>query len=137
MNTDDLARTYRITDSGDVHLLAGRLQGGHRMVFPRPGGLDAALYDVVELPDRGILWSFTIQRFCPKAPYVGNEADFAPYPVGYIEFDGLLTVEARLDASNFESLRIGMEMAAGLMPIVKSDGTEMMIPCFRPTADVP
>jgi uncharacterized OB-fold protein len=48
-----------------------------------------------ELPDRGTLWSWTVQRFEPKPPYRGPQ-EFVPYGVGYVELAGQCIVEARL-----------------------------------------
>ena len=46
---------------------------------------------VEELPRRGTLWTWTIQRFMPKSPYHSNETPetFRPYGVGYVELPGV------------------------------------------------
>lgn len=66
-----------------------------------------------ELGDRGLLWSWTIQAFLPKAPYDGGEApeSFQPYGVGYVEMPSGIKVEARLTVADAAQLRIGMPMA--------------------------
>jgi len=51
----------------------------------------------VELPTEGVLWTWTIQAFEPKPPYVAPAEGFQPFPVGYVDL-GPLIVEARLDA---------------------------------------
>jgi uncharacterized OB-fold protein len=55
-------------------------------------------HEQVELSTKGTLWTWTVQRFMPKTPYIGTEnpEDFEPYPVGYIELPGQIMVESRL-----------------------------------------
>ena len=40
-------------------------------------------HEQVELSTKGTLWTWTVQRFMPKTPYIGTEnpEDFEPYPV--------------------------------------------------------
>jgi uncharacterized OB-fold protein len=49
----------------------------------------------VELPDRGTLWTWTVQAFEPKPPYRAPESGFTPYGVGYVDL-GEVIVESRL-----------------------------------------
>ena len=67
---------------------------------------------LVELGDRGSLWTWTIQNFLPKSPYVSDETaeTFKPYGVGYIEMPAGIRIESRLLISNPTKLRIGMPM---------------------------
>lgn len=67
---------------------------------------------VEELPRRGKLWSWTIQSFMPKTPYLSDETmeTFKPFGVGYVELPGAICVESRLIESTAEELKIGMEM---------------------------
>lgn len=105
---DDLFRG----EGDSTRLLAARHKQSGRLRFPSPTGPDAALYDVVELGQRGTLWSYTVQRFRPKTPFNGRggDADFKPYGVGYIELPGELIVESRIVAEDFSALRIGQPM---------------------------
>ena len=48
------------------------------------------------LPERGTLWTWTIQGFEPKSPPYVPDGEFAPFAVGYVEFPGYLRVEGRL-----------------------------------------
>ena len=72
----------------------------------------------LDLGARGVLWSWTIQQFLPKAPYAGNEtADtFQPYGVGYVQMACGLKVEARLTEADPAALSIGMPMTLVLAP---------------------
>jgi uncharacterized OB-fold protein len=67
---------------------------------------------VEELPSRGTLWTWTVQRFMPKTPYHSNETaeTFQPYGVGYLELPGGVRVEGRLTENDPEKIQIGMAM---------------------------
>jgi uncharacterized OB-fold protein len=92
--------------------------------------------EVTELPRRGTLWTWTVQRFPPKSPpyaRVETEETFEPYALGYVEV-GDVRVEARLTAAA-EELRIGMEMELTVVPLWTGDGgEEIVVPAFRPVA---
>ncbi|MEM8563367.1 MAG: OB-fold domain-containing protein [Pseudomonadota bacterium] len=67
---------------------------------------------LIELGGEGVLWSWTVQRFPPKAPYRG-ETDmerFKPYGVGYIQLPSGVKVESRLRETEASELSIGMPM---------------------------
>jgi uncharacterized OB-fold protein len=80
---------------------------------------------IVELGDQGILWSWTIQTFMPKAPYKSDETaeTFQPYGVGYVEMPGGVRVESRLLPNKPEDLQIGMPMQLDIIPF-RTDGTD-------------
>jgi uncharacterized OB-fold protein len=61
-----------------------------------------------ELADRGTLWTWTVQAFEPKPPYVAPADGFQPFPVGYVDLGDVL-VEAVLDADP-AVLAVGMPM---------------------------
>lgn len=96
----------------ETRLLAGRSRRNGKLVFPCPGGADADDFDVVELSPEGTLWSYTIQRFKPKSPFNGDgdDVNFKPYGVGYVELPGQLIVEGRIVARDLSALRIGQPM---------------------------
>ena len=87
------------------------------MQFPCPPSFDADVWEVEELPRRGTLWSFTIQRFRLKSPPYAGPEDFTPYAVGYIELPGAIIIESRLIDTPFDQLRIGMAMTLVIEPI--------------------
>lgn len=91
--------------------------------------------EVVQLPRRGRLWAWTIQRFMPKTPYRSSEteATFQPFGVGYVELPGALRVEARLTENDPGKLHIDMEMELVIYTHrVDEDGTAVMNYAFRP-----
>jgi uncharacterized OB-fold protein len=93
--------------------------------------------EIVELPRRGKLWAYTIQRFMPKPPYRSSETaqTFRQYGVGYVELPGALRVETRLTESDPARLHVGQEMELVVyIHRTDDDGTEVMNYAFRPVA---
>lgn len=122
-------------EGSSARLLGGKSHGDGEIVFPMPTGPEAERYASIELATEGKLWSFTIQRFRPKWPFdgEGDDANFKPYAVGYVELPGQIIVEARLDTDDFGSLQIGMPMRFTLLPYRRDpDGSEVMTYAFRP-----
>jgi len=95
--------------------------------------------ELVELGDRGVLWTWTIQSFMPKTPYLSDESPetFRPYGVGYVEMPGGLRVEARLAPNTPEELQIGMRMKLAIVPFrTDADGNQLMTFTFERAAEV-
>jgi len=113
-----------------LRLLGGRHRDTGRIVFPLP---DDPVFETIELPPRGTLWSFTIQRFAPKSPpYRGGGASI-PFAVGYVELAGALIVESRLTDVAFDGLSVGMPME--LTTVNVGDATdERQAYAFKPAA---
>ena len=100
-------------------------QGG----CPRCGGSDMA---AVALPREGTLWSYTVQSFAPKRPFLCVEP-FTPFGVGYIELAGVI-VESRLTVADADALHIGMPMRlTTIVNHVDEDGAEVVTFAFEPT----
>lgn len=57
--------------------------------------------EAIDLPTTGRVWTWTVQRFAPKAPYVPPPDGFAPYAVGYVDLGDVL-VETRLAYPDLE-----------------------------------
>lgn len=101
--------------SDNPALLASRCRGCGIATFPAAESCMACSgqdVSIEELPRRGTLWTWTVQQFMPKPPYLSNEtsATFTPYGVGYVELPGGVRVEGRLTENDPEKLSIGMEM---------------------------
>lgn len=122
-----------VSGSGDqARLLGGRRRSDGKIVFPLPKGDE---YEAIELPERGTLWSYTVQRFRPKPPYdgPGDDASFEPYAVGYVELPGSIIVESRLETREFDRLKIGMPMVFTLQTFrTDAEGREVLTYAFRP-----
>jgi uncharacterized OB-fold protein len=83
------------------------------------------------LPPTGTLWTFTIQGFPPKTPYLAADGPVAPFGVGYVDL-GEVIVESRLVASSADELRIGMAMELVVVPFhTSADGEEQLTYAFR------
>jgi uncharacterized OB-fold protein len=82
----------------------------------------------------GTLWSFTVQGFRPKEPYIGPD-DFEPYGVGYVELPGEVIVEGRLTENDPHALAIGAPMELVVVPFTTdAQGNEIVTFAFRPMA---
>lgn len=122
----------------DPALLASRCSACGAMAFPvNPacmacGGTEV---ETVELPRRGTLWAWTIQRFMPKTPYHSAETEqsFRPYGVGYVELPGALRVETRINEGDPAKFQIGMPMKLVFYTHrTDPDGTEVINYAFAP-----
>ena len=68
----------------------------------------------VELSRRGLLWSWTVQRYPPKSPpYVPPATGFTPFAVGYVELPEGVRVAAILDVP-LDDIAIGMPLRLGV-----------------------
>ena len=112
-------------------LIGGRHRESGRIVFPCPEG--KALWEAVDLPRQGTLWSWTVQRFRPKSPPDAGPEDFEPFAIGYVELPGAIIVEARLANVAFDALTIGMPMQLAVVPFsIDANGNEVRIYAFAP-----
>ena len=125
MPTEDV---YERAADGSVRLIGARCASCAAMTFPAQGTCPKCTQggmERVRLGDTGILWSFTVQGFPPKAPpYFRAETPgaFEPYGVGYVELPGELIVECRLTESDPDRLRIGMPVH--LTTVTLGEGVE-------------
>lgn len=86
------------------------------------------------LERRGVLWTFTVQRYPPKSPpysLAKAQEEFVPYCVGYVELPDGLRVEALLAVPDPEPLRIGMVMELVVIPFTGDTVTY----AFRPVEE--
>jgi uncharacterized OB-fold protein len=122
------------TSPPTLHLIGGRHRTSGRMVFPLPP--DPASYEPVQLPSRGTLWSYTVQRFPPKSPPYRGAESFEPFALGYVELPGALIVESRLTEVAFDALRLGLPMELTTTALrTDSDGSVVLTYAFRPARD--
>jgi len=124
--------------SDEPRLIGGSCRACGAVAFPRPTSCARCTsIDIEErlLAPRGTLWSWTVQRFQPKDPYIGPEP-FEPYGVGYVDLDGDVLVESRLTTADPEELEIGQPVDLVVVPFTtRDDGTEVVTFAFRPAAD--
>jgi uncharacterized OB-fold protein len=117
------------SDGPEPCLIAGRRHYDGLLVFPIPEGAAVGDYDPVALPQRGTLWSWTIQSFPPKSPPYAGPADFVPFAVGYVQLGDTLIVEGRL--TRLENLEIGMDMQLEIVPFDDGHLTYAFAPAVR------
>lgn len=126
--------------SASPALLGSRCKACGIVAFPAASSCMACSgqdVEVEELPRRGTLWTWTIQRFMPKSPYNSGETPetFKPYGVGYLELPGGVRVEGRLTENDPDKLRIGMAMDVVFAPYRTEDnGDEVINFFFQPVA---
>ncbi|MER5176995.1 OB-fold domain-containing protein [Streptomyces sp. NPDC002896] len=132
--------TTRLIDDGlfesvePPRLLGVRCTACGTVVFPRqdscPRCPDGTMAPHV-LPERGVVWSWTLQAFPPKPPYRPPAEGFQPYALGYVDL-GEVLVEARLDVPRGQ-VRIGLPVRLTLVPACHDeDGTQVLTFAFRP-----
>lgn len=125
----------RYTSSG-LRLVGGRSLENGKIVFPMPHGVEASRYEEVLLDTEGRLWSYTIQRFPPKSPpYLGvtDPSKFEPFAVGYVELEGQVIVETRLETTKYDALEIGQRMQLTKVDFPSGDGdSALQAFAFRP-----
>ena len=92
------------------------------------------------LATTGRLWTWTVQAFEPKPPYLAD-GPFEPYGVGYVELatqqgDGAVLVESRLTEASPDRLEIGAEMTLTFIPVRRDTaGNQVVTFAFAPRAD--
>ena len=130
-----IADDILIETKDGVALLGGRSKDSGTFVFPVPKGAEGDRYEKVALSRQGALWTYTVQRFPPKAPYLGEQdpAKFRPFAVGYVELEDQLLIEARLDVEDPDALRIGQKMELTFIDLAKAEGGSVLRTfAFRP-----
>jgi uncharacterized OB-fold protein len=99
-------------------LVGGRCADCGAVAFPRPASCARCTSERIDehlLASSGTLWSWTVQRFQPKEPYLGPEP-FEPYGVGYVDLDGEVIVESRLTTADPTELAIGQRLELVVVP---------------------
>ena len=109
---------------------AGRDRRTGRIVFPCPN--DAEAFEQIELPQRGVLWSYTVQRFAPKSPPFLADGPFEPFAIGYVELPGVLIIESRLIRVRFEDLRVGLALQVTSFALRHDEHGPLMMFAFQP-----
>ena len=106
-----------------------------RIFFPLPLTPDDNI-EPIRLASRGTVWTYTVQRFPPKAPYAGptDPEKFKPYVVAYVSLPGQTMVEARLTGVEPEDVKNGMEVELTAIPLDPDAPPEQqkLIHAFKP-----
>lgn len=115
-------------------LVGGKHRETNEIIFPKPEYDPAEDYAPFPLSTQGLLWSYTVQRFPPKRPYIGvtDPLKFVPYAVGYIELPAEIIIESRIVTEDVNTLKIGMPMRLVIEQILRHDGEHIPAYAFQP-----
>ena len=123
---------------GTAHLVGSRCSDCDAVTFPAQTSCPRCAGELVQphvLARHGTLWTYTIQGFPPKTPYLDADAPFRPFGVGYVNLGSEVLVESRLVANDLASLRIGMAMELVLEPFHRDQsGEDVVTFAFAPAA---
>ena len=120
----------------DMNALVGaRNKETGQIFFPLPLN-PADNIEPIALATRGTVWTYTVQRFPPKPPYIGptDPEKFKPYVVAYVSLPGQTMVESRLTGVEPDDVKIGMEVEFTVIPLdpdAPSD-EQLLIHAFKP-----
>jgi uncharacterized protein len=111
-------------------LLGSRCEACGTVVFPAAQSCPRCSSAVAPhaLADRGTVWSWTVQGFCPKPPYVPPTGGFTPFAVGYVDL-GEVIVEGHLLVDRAR-LEIGTPVRLVLEPVLAGDGGQVATYAF-------
>jgi uncharacterized OB-fold protein len=118
----------------EPRLIGGRCRDCGSVAFPRQPSCARCTSEQIDehlLARAGTLWSWTVQRFEPKEPYVGAPP-FEPYGVGYVDLDGEVIVETRLTTADPDQLEIGQPVELVVVPFATRGGEDVLTFAFRP-----
>jgi uncharacterized OB-fold protein len=125
--------------SPSPQLIGSRCLSCGEVTFPFQQSCPACASESVEeilLSRRGSLWTWTIQRFPPPHPYIGDPKSFEPFGVGYVELPEGIRVEGRLTTADPEQLEIGQTMELVIERFGEGeDGASLMTFAFAPAAE--
>lgn len=125
--------------SPSPRLIASRCERCGEVAFPAQQSCPACTSESVAeilLSPRGTLWTWTIQRFPPPPPWIGDPRTFEPYGVGYVELPEGVRVEGRLTTADPEALRIGRTMELVIEKFAEGEqGESLMTFAFAPVPD--
>lgn len=121
----------------EPRLIGGRCRSCGSVSFPRQTSCARCTSEEIDehlLARTGTLWSWTVQRFQPKEPFIGVEP-FEPYGVGYVDLAGEVIVESRLTSADPEQLEIGQPVELVIVPFETTGERAYVVTfAFRPAA---
>ena len=100
-------------------LLGSRCSDCATVTFPPQSSCPRCTSEQVErhvLAAHGTIWSWTVQAFPPKEPFLGADAPFTPFAVAYVDLGGVVLVESRIVMDDLASLRIGLPVELVVEP---------------------
>ncbi len=124
--------------SDSPRLIGSKCERCGEVAFPAQKSCPACTSESVDeilLSQRGELWTWTIQRFPPPHPYIGDPKAFTPFGVGYVELPEDVRVEARLTTADPDELEIGQPMELVIEKFAEGEqGESLMTFAFKPVS---
>jgi len=87
----------------------------------------------VALSTRGMLWSYTENRYAPPPPYPSPDP-FEPFAIAAVELadEGLIVLGKVVEGTLAADLKVGMEMELTTMPLyTDDDGVQRIVHAWR------
>jgi uncharacterized OB-fold protein len=70
----------------------------------------------IVLPERGEVWTWTVQRFAPKEPYQVGGPVFVPFAVGYVDLGEVLVETVLLEGRQPLSIGTSVHLVQQAVP---------------------
>ncbi len=127
------------TTDGEPRLLGSRCTACGTYAFPREAFFcrnpecDGTEFAEAPLSRRGIVWSFTDNRYQPPPPYVSPDP-FVPYSIAAVELaDEKMVVMGQLaPGTDASALRIGQEVELVVGTLYEDDEHEYLVWKWQP-----
>ena len=127
-------------DEADPHLIGGRAPNGS-FCFPKDlGGTDPhsplGAVELVELSNRGTIWSYTNSAYPPPLPFLSRHEPFVPVVVAAVELDKerMVVLGQVVDGITTADLKVGMAVEMVLDTLYEDDDNEYLVWKWRPVA---
>lgn len=86
----------------------------------------------VQLSTKGKLWSYTVIRSAPHAPYPFRD-NFKPFAVGWISLPDGLRILASITDCDIDNLKVGLDMELVVKALfTDAEGREIVTYYFKP-----
>ena len=108
IDTTDQRRQLINTTGDEPHLVGSACSDCNTQTFPAQSGCPRCGSNAVSevpLPGTGSVWTWTVQRFAPKAPYRAD-SPYEPFALAYVDL-GPVKVESRLRGKPIDAWKIG------------------------------
>jgi uncharacterized OB-fold protein len=133
IDTTDQRRQLINTSGDEPHLVGSACSDCDTQTFPAQSGCPRCggnAVSEVPLPLTGSVWTWTVQRFAPKAPYRAD-SPYEPYALAYVDL-GPVKVESRLRGKPIDAWKIGDAVS-----IVIDENVTPLSFWFEPTKEMP
>jgi uncharacterized OB-fold protein len=127
------------TTDGEPRLLGNRCTTCGTFFFPRADFLcrnptcDGTAFEEAPLSNRGRVWSYTVNRYQPPAPYVAPSEPFEPFGIAAVELtDEKMVVMGQVVAG--ASVAVGDEVELVVDTLYSDEDAEYLVWKWSPVA---